>query len=126
MQNDGCFRGGVGHFTDGVSSVASLSKNKKPDLRQEFEAAALPFMDALYGRAYSLARHAEEASDLVQETYLRAYRNFSSFKKGTNCKAWLFKILYSIFVNKYRKNLLREKDSISRSSSNSFQTGVSI
>jgi RNA polymerase sigma-70 factor, ECF subfamily len=68
-----------------------------------FEAAALPFMSALYNKAFHLTRSPEDASDLVQETYLRAFRTFSSFRKGTNCKAWLFTILFSIFINKYRK-----------------------
>ena len=68
-----------------------------------FESAALPFMDALYHKALVLTRRPEDAGDLVQETYLRAFRNFSSFTAGTNCKAWLFTIQYSIFVNKYRK-----------------------
>ena len=68
-----------------------------------FENAALPFMGALYHKALVLTRRPEDASDLVQETYLRAFRNFSGFTEGTNCKAWLFTIQYSIFVNKYRK-----------------------
>ena len=68
-----------------------------------FESEALPFMGALYHKALVLTRRPEDAGDLVQETYLRAFRNFSSFAEGTNCKAWLFTIQYSIFVNKYRK-----------------------
>ena len=68
-----------------------------------FEAVALPCLDALFGRALSLIRRPEDANDLVQETYLRAFRNFSSFQPGTNGKAWLFTIMYSIFVNQYRK-----------------------
>jgi RNA polymerase sigma-70 factor, ECF subfamily len=68
-----------------------------------FESAALPFMDSLYRKALHLTRRPEDARDLVQETYLRAFRRFSSFAEGTNCKAWLFTIQYSIFVNKYRK-----------------------
>lgn len=77
-----------------------------------FERAALPLMDALYHKALVLTRRPEDARDLVQETYLRAYRNFASFTDGTNCKAWLFTIQYSIFVNKYRK-AQREPDTIS-------------
>jgi RNA polymerase sigma-70 factor (ECF subfamily) len=69
-------------------------------------------MDALYNQALRLTRHPEDASDIVQETYLRAYRTFVNFKEGTNCKAWLFTILYSIFVNKYRKRQ-READTVS-------------
>jgi RNA polymerase sigma-70 factor (ECF subfamily) len=77
-----------------------------------FEAAAVPFMDALYRKGFWLTQNHQDAADLVQETYLRAYRTFSSFRKGTNCKAWLFTILYSIFVNKYRKEQ-REPDTVS-------------
>ena len=69
-------------------------------------------MDALYNQALRLTRHSEDASDIVQETYLRAYRTFENFKEGTNCKAWLFSILYSIFVNKYRKHQ-REAETVS-------------
>ena len=61
-------------------------------------------MDALYNQGLRLTRNSEDANDIVQETYLRAYRTFGNFKEGTNCKAWLFTILYSIFVNKYRKH----------------------
>ena len=69
-------------------------------------------MDALHNQALRLTRRSEDASDIVQETYLRAYRTFSSFKEGTNCKAWLFTILHSIFVNKYRKQQ-RQPDTVS-------------
>ena len=69
-------------------------------------------MGSLYDKALHLTRRPEDAGDIVQETYLRAYRTFSSFKEGTNCKAWLFTILYLIFVNKYRKEQ-REPDTVS-------------
>ncbi len=72
--------------------------------RVQFEAAALPFTNPLYNTALRLTHRAENASDLVQETYLRAYRTYHNFTAGTNCKAWLFTILYSVFVNKYRKD----------------------
>ena len=77
-----------------------------------FVAVALPFMNALYGKALHLTRRPEDAGDLVQETFLRAYRTFANFAEGTNCKAWLFTILYSIFVNRYRK-AQREPDTVS-------------
>jgi RNA polymerase sigma-70 factor, ECF subfamily len=73
------------------------------DRREEFERTALPYMGRLYGMAHRLTRRPEDASDLVQETYLRAYRTFGGFAAGSNAKAWLFKILYSIFANRYRK-----------------------
>jgi RNA polymerase sigma-70 factor (ECF subfamily) len=74
------------------------------DLRADFEAQALPWMDPLYRFAVRLlGSAAEDATDLVQETYLRAYRSFHQFKHGSDCKSWLFQIMYSIFVNQYRK-----------------------
>ncbi len=69
-------------------------------------------MDALYNKALHLTRRPEDASDLVQETFLRAYRTFGNFVAGTNAKAWLFTILYSIFINRYRKEQ-REPDTVS-------------
>jgi len=92
--------------------MASSFPNENEADAAKFEAAALPFMDALYKQALHLTRHPQDAGDMVQETYLRAYRTFSSFKEGTNCKAWLFTILHSIFVNKYRKEQ-SEPDTIS-------------
>lgn len=71
--------------------------------RAAFEAAALPFMRALYNTALRLTREAPDAADLVQETFLRAYRTFENFTPGTNSKAWLFTILYSVFVNQYQQ-----------------------
>jgi len=80
--------------------------------RVQFEAIALPFTKSLYNTARHLTHRPEDASDLVQETYLRAYRTFHNFTPGTNCKAWLFTIMYSVFANKYRKEQ-REPESVS-------------
>jgi RNA polymerase sigma-70 factor (ECF subfamily) len=71
--------------------------------REAFEAEAIPFMRALHNTALRLTQNPEDAADLVQETFLRAYRTFGNFVPGTNCKAWLLTILYSIFVNQYRQ-----------------------
>jgi RNA polymerase sigma-70 factor (ECF subfamily) len=68
-----------------------------------FEEAAMPFLDALYNTAYRMTRNAEDAEDLVQETYLKAYKNYDKFETGTNLKAWLFKIMKNTFINGYRK-----------------------
>ena len=73
------------------------------DRRARFEANALPYMRSVHCAALHLTRQPEDARDLVQETFLRAYRTFDSFRPGTNAKAWLLKILYSVFVNRYRK-----------------------
>jgi len=69
----------------------------------DFEAMAMPFVDALYNTAYRMTRNAEDAEDLVQETYLKAYRYYDKFEEGTNFKAWLFKIMKNTFINNYRK-----------------------
>ena len=63
----------------------------------------MPFVDALYNTAYRMTRNAEDAEDLVQESYLKAYRYYDKFEEGTNFKAWLFKILKNTFINNYRK-----------------------
>jgi RNA polymerase sigma-70 factor, ECF subfamily len=73
------------------------------DKRARFEATAMPFMRTVYNTALRLSHRPEDASDLAQETFLRAYRTFDGFTAGTNCKAWLFTILYSVFINRYRK-----------------------
>lgn len=73
------------------------------DRRTRFETITTPFIGALHRAALYWARDPADADDLVQETYLRAYRTFDNFRDGTNAKAWLLTIAYSIFVNVYRK-----------------------
>jgi RNA polymerase sigma-70 factor (ECF subfamily) len=73
------------------------------DLRKEFELEALPHMSALYAFAVRLTRDRDDAADLVQETYLKAFRFFDKFERGTNCKAWLFRILKNSYINRFRK-----------------------
>lgn len=68
-----------------------------------FHKEFLPQIDALYNFAFHLAYNEEDANDLVQETYLKAYRFIDSYDEGTNAKAWLFKILKNAFINEYRK-----------------------
>jgi RNA polymerase sigma-70 factor, ECF subfamily len=68
-----------------------------------FKKEAMIHIDALYNFAVRMTGDAEDANDLVQETYMKAYRFFDSFEKGTNCKAWLFRILKNSYINKYRK-----------------------
>ena len=72
------------------------------DRQREFSAVALKHLNAIYNAALYLTKDVEEAEDLVQETYLRAYKFFHLFKKGTNCRAWLFKILQNNFRNRLR------------------------
>ncbi|MBD3386828.1 sigma-70 family RNA polymerase sigma factor [candidate division KSB1 bacterium] len=78
-----------------------LSQDKK----NSFEDIAFDHMDSLYSTALRLTRNTQEAEDLVQDTYLRAFRFFEKFEEGTNFKAWIFKILMNTFINKYRKKV---------------------
>ncbi|MBM4055569.1 MAG: sigma-70 family RNA polymerase sigma factor [Planctomycetes bacterium] len=71
--------------------------------RKEFEEITMQHVDSLYNMAVRMSMNKEDAEDLVQETYLKAYRFFDTFQRGTNVKAWLFKILRNTFINKYRK-----------------------
>jgi RNA polymerase sigma-70 factor (ECF subfamily) len=90
-----------------VSIPANRTKVRK--LRAEFEDWALPIAPALYRTAHRLSRRPEDARDLVQETYLRAYRTFGNFQPGTNVRAWLFTILYSILNNESALRSLPEE-----------------
>jgi RNA polymerase sigma-70 factor, ECF subfamily len=72
-------------------------------LRERFERDVVPLLPNLYGAAMRMTRNPTDAEDLVQETYLRAYRGFAGFKEGTNLKAWLYRILTNSFINTYRK-----------------------
>src|ERR1700716_1032680 len=68
----------------------------------KFADQAMEFMPSLYSAAARMPRNPADAEDLVQETYLKAYRAFGSFQEGTNLKAWLYKILTNTFINTYR------------------------
>jgi RNA polymerase sigma-70 factor (ECF subfamily) len=72
-----------------------------------FAEQAMELMPALYSAAMRMTRNASDAEDLVQETYLKAYRAFGSFEQGSNLKAWLYKILTNTFINAYRSKRRR-------------------
>ncbi len=74
-----------------------------------FEAAAMPYMKDLYRAAFSMLGNRTDAEDAVQEAYLRAWRAFDRFEPGTNCKAWLFKILVNIVRNHRRSWFVRSR-----------------
>lgn len=75
------------------------SKDKQRVFNEEF----MPHIDAMYNFAYRLTLDEDDAKDLVQETFMKAYRFINSFETGTNAKAWLFRILKNSFINNYRK-----------------------
>jgi RNA polymerase sigma-70 factor (ECF subfamily) len=70
--------------------------------RATFSDQAMEYMSSLYSAALRMTRNPSDAEDLVQETYLKAYRAFDSFQEGTNLKAWLYRILTNTFINSYR------------------------
>lgn len=85
-----------------LSALSEYGGN--PELNA-FRAEVMPHVQTLFGAALRLTRSATDAEDLVQETYLKAFRSFEQFEVGTNCKAWLFRILTNTFINKYRRKV---------------------
>jgi len=81
-----------------------LSEEEVAKLTEEFKKEALPHIGILRNYAYKMTQNELDADDLLQETYLRAFRFFHKFEKDTNCKAWLFRIMKNLFINNYRKN----------------------
>jgi RNA polymerase sigma-70 factor, ECF subfamily len=75
--------------------------------KARFAEQAMQHMDSLYAGALRMTRNTADAEDLVQETYLKAYRGFGGFEEGTNLKAWLFRILTNTFINRYRQQKRR-------------------
>lgn len=75
--------------------------------RWDFETGQLPYRDQLFKTALRMTRSVEETEDLLQETYLKAFRYYDRFEEGTNLKAWLFRIMKNTFINSYRKRKLQ-------------------
>jgi len=86
------------HDDEAVSRESALAER-----RTMFQEQALPFMDQLYGAAMRMTKNPADASDLVQETFVKAFAAFGQFEQGTNLKAWLYRILTNTFINVYRK-----------------------
>ena len=82
---------------------AGTAPVNEQELRARFERDAMPLMPNLYTAALRLTRNPTDAEDLVQESFLRAYRGFGGFTEGTNLKAWLYRIVTNTFINSYRK-----------------------
>ena len=93
--------------TDQQENDPPRSVEIAPDVRDRLEQEALAQIDALYRTALRMTRSAADAEDLVQETYLRAFRSLHQFSEGTNLRAWLFRILTNTYINDYRKRQRR-------------------
>ena len=82
--------------------MAELTKDEVQK-QKDFEEEIIPHLDAMYNFALRLTSDPNDAEDLVQDTIVKAFRFFSSYEKGTNAKAWLFRILKNSYINNYRK-----------------------
>ncbi len=97
--------------TDGLAAEVTLETDDPvepaaetdAELTARFERDAIPLLDQLYGGALRMTRNPADAEDLLQETMVKAYAGFRSFREGTNLKAWLYRILTNTYINSYRK-----------------------
>ena len=99
---------GVVSPSKSTHSLVAIPTNPR---HKEFEQQALPHMDVLYNYALRLTGSTEDAKDLIQETYLKAYRFWDKFEQGTNLRAWLFRIMKNTYINIYRKEV-KEPDKV--------------
>ena len=90
-------------LTGTSNTVGPQTRTTNPELRARFERDAIPLRASLYRRALRMTHDRADAEDLVQDTMLRAFARFQSFRQGTNLNAWLHRILTNIYINSYRK-----------------------
>ena len=83
--------------------AVSINTSERAELERRFTRDALPFLDQLYGAAMKMTRNPQDAQDLVQETFTKAFASFATFAEGTNLKAWLYRIMTNSYINGYRK-----------------------
>lgn len=86
-------------------------KESAAERKKRFENDALQYMNQLYAAALRYTKKPEDAQDLVQDTYAKAYTSFHQFEPGTNLKAWLYRVLTTTFINTYRKDQRRPQTS---------------
>ncbi len=80
-----------------------MKTHNKNEKQREFELEALPHSDLLYNYALRMTNNAADADDLLQETFLKAFRFWDKYERGTNIRAWLFRIMKNSYINRYRK-----------------------
>lgn len=89
--------------TGAEGTGTSESEETAEQRRRRFERDAMPLVDQLYGAGLRMTRNPQDAEDLVQETYLKAFSAFRQFRAGTNLRAWMYRILTNTYINSYRK-----------------------
>src|SRR3990172_1651119 len=103
-----------------AAAVLSRVTRKK---HVDFEQEALPHMDVLYNYALRTTGNEDDARDLLQETYLKAYRFWDKYEKGTNIRAWLFRIMKNSYINRYRKET-KEPDKVDYETVENFYNSI--
>lgn len=118
VSRDGAIRS---HIMETFSSHSNPMR--VPLKHQEFEQEAIPHMDILYNYALRMTSDPDDAHDLVQETYLKAYRFWDKYEKGTNIRAWLFRIMKNSYINRYRKET-KEPDTVDYEDIQNFYNSI--
>ncbi len=104
-------------------STTETELNTNDNLYADFQREAIPHMNAVFNFALRMTGDEDDANDLVQETFMKAFRFFDKFEKGTNCKAWLFRILKNSYINDYRK-AVREPNKVDYEDIQNFYENV--
>jgi RNA polymerase sigma-70 factor (ECF subfamily) len=95
----------------------------KSEKQLAFEREAMPHSDLLYNFALRMTNNADDADDLLQETYLKAFRFWDKYEQGTNIRAWLFRILKNSYINRYRKEA-KEPDTVDYDEVKNFYASI--
>ena len=90
-------------LSDGEEERGTKYTYSEKERLEIFNNEFMPHIDSMYNFAYRLSFDDDDSKDLVQDTYLKAYRFINSFQRGTNAKAWLYRILKNSFINEFRK-----------------------
>ena len=90
--------------TEMGAGVLAQQREHTAEDRERFEAMVSEHLDGLFGASFRLTRNRTRAEDLLQETFLRAWRSFHTFRPGTNVRAWLYRILMNAYIDGYRKS----------------------
>jgi len=92
-----------GYKSNGDAQILDMPAGTDRNKKEQFEALFIPLIDSLYGMALRMTRNPEDAEDLVQETYLKAFRFYGNFQTNTNARAWIMTIMINTFRTRYRK-----------------------